>query len=143
MTSTCTLFSPCKCLDLLQFSAARKLVSQMHALRRVTASVALAAARGKRVDDVAKDILEYFLRHPDSADSLTGIARCRVLEQAVHRSVKTTEDALEWLIARGYLETIPLRGSEPVFQLNREKRTEAEKFLKLRANRSRRHEDSG
>jgi hypothetical protein len=109
----------------------------------VTASVALRRARARQTDDVAKDILEYFLRHPDSADSLTGIARCRLLEQAVHRGVEATEDALGWLIAKGYLEAVPIEGAEPVFQLNRSRRDEAERFLKSLRSKAGSQQDSG
>jgi hypothetical protein len=97
----------------------------------VTVSVAL-NAEGKQIEDVATDILDYFLQHPDSADSLTGIARWRLLEQAVHRSVETTEDALVWLTTRGYLEEVDLQGVERVFRLNRTRRDDADTLVKSR-----------
>jgi hypothetical protein len=79
---------------------------------------------------VAKEILSYFLRNPDAADSLTEIARWRLMQEAVRRSVENTQAALNWLISEGYvLEEIRV-GTESLFQLNPAKRGEAESFLK-------------
>jgi hypothetical protein len=80
--------------------------------------------------EVAGEILSYFLRNPEAADNLIGIARWRLLEEAVHRTVAATEGALRWLLAQGYLLEIPVQGTENIFQLNPEKREEAERFLK-------------
>ena len=85
---------------------------------------------GKSQQEVAGEILSYFLRNPEAADNLVGIARWRLLEEAVHRTVAATESALRWLIAQGYLKEVPVQGKEHIFQLNPEKREEAELFLK-------------
>jgi len=96
----------------------------------VRASLHLPLNSGKSQQEVAGEILSYFLRNPEAADNLVGIARWRLLEEAVHRSVAATENALRWLIAQGYLTEVPVRGNEHIFQLNPEKREEAELFLK-------------
>ncbi len=83
----------------------------------------------KSKEEVARKILDYFLRNPEAADNLTGIARWRLLEEAVQRSVETTEVALNWLIEQGYLLQVSLKGAERIFRLNREKRRDAEVFL--------------
>ena len=88
----------------------------------------------KSSEAVAKEILSYFLRNPQAADSLTGIARWRLLEEAVQRSVTKTEAALQWLLEQGYLRQVQIHGGEGVFSLNPEKRREAESFLDQRAN---------
>ena len=84
---------------------------------------------GKSDEDVAREILEYFLRNPQAADTLTGIARWRLLEEVVQLSVETTEAALNWLVSRGYLCEVSLLSTERVFMLNKEKRDDAELFL--------------
>ena len=86
----------------------------------------------KSSEAVAREILDYFLRHPEAADSLTGVARWRLLEQAVERSVATTETALQWLLEQGYLRQRQIAGGERIFQLNPEKRRDAELFLELK-----------
>jgi len=80
-------------------------------------------------EQVAKEILDYLLQNPETADSLTGIARWRLMEQVVQRSVEATEASLNWLIAEGYVREIRRVGSERIFQLNRDKLEDAKGFL--------------
>ncbi len=82
-------------------------------------------------EEAARAVLAYFLRYPDAADTLTGIARWRLLEEAVHRSVETTAGALKWLTAQGYLKEVSIRGGESVFRLSPERRDDAQKLLGL------------
>jgi hypothetical protein len=77
----------------------------------------------------AKEVLRYFLRNPQTADNLEGVARWRLLSQAIHTSVEETNGVLEWLVREGYLLKIAPRSSEPVFCLNPDKRLSAEAFL--------------
>lgn len=86
-------------------------------------------ARGKSKEEVAREILSYFLRNPQATDSLMGIARWRLLEEAVHRSVTETESGLHWLIEHGYLCELSVEGSEPLFQLDSTRLKEAQLFL--------------
>jgi hypothetical protein len=78
--------------------------------------------------DRVKQILSYFVRNPQAADSLEGIARWRLLDQAIHQAVNETRDALGWLVERGYLRQ-EAGGTAPVFSLNAERRGECERFL--------------
>ena len=79
--------------------------------------------------EVAGDILKYFLCNPAAADNLEGMARWRLLSETIQRSVQQTSQALEWLVRRGFLLKLDTGGSGPVFCLNLEKRAEAEKLL--------------
>lgn len=74
--------------------------------------------------EVAKDILRYFLRHPKAADSLEGVARFRLLDETVHQGVAETEKGLNRLVAQGFLD-VSSRGSRIVYCLNPNKRAEA------------------
>jgi len=86
---------------------------------------------GKAVNvAVAKDILSYFVRNPDTVDSLTEIARWRLTQELVRRSVEETRDALTWLIEQGYLNEDPRVGTESLFQLNRARLEDASRFVK-------------
>ncbi len=80
-------------------------------------------------EEIAKDILSYFLRNPHTADSLEGVARWRLLDETIHRSVIETNLALEWLVQQGYLVKVSTSNSEPIFCLNRESRAKAQAFL--------------
>ena len=95
----------------------------------VRQSPSLLDAADKSNEALAREILGYFLRNPQAADSLTGIARWRLLEEAVQRSVARTEAALQWLLKQGYLRQVQMKGTEAIFCLNPEKRSEARLFL--------------
>jgi hypothetical protein len=82
-----------------------------------------------RTAPAARQILSYFVRNPSAADSLEGIAKWRLLEEAIHRNVVETKEALEWLVERGYLIEIAQPHAGRLFQLNTEKRTDAKSFL--------------
>jgi len=77
----------------------------------------------------AKEILSYFLRHPEAADSLVEIARWRLMQERVRHNVETTLEALQWLLAKGYVIEDRRVGTERIFQLNVKRREEAEGFL--------------
>lgn len=66
----------------------------------------------------AMEILSYFTRNPEAADSLEGIARWRLLDEAIYRSVQETESALGWLVERGYLLESSRPGVKPIYRLN-------------------------
>lgn len=71
-----------------------------------------------RLSRPAREILEYFMRNPKAVDSLEGIARWRLMEQAIHRTVSETEGALEWLVEKGYLIEVEQPRSSRLFRLN-------------------------
>jgi len=111
-------------------------VSRGKRLRRVTskATSVLNAWPGRRdmprptVEDIAKDILEYFLRNPQAADDLEGVARWRLMSQTVHRDVEETSQALDYLVQKGLLTRVSRPGSA-FFRLQGEQRDDAKAFL--------------
>jgi hypothetical protein len=52
-----------------------------------------------------------------------------LLEEAIHRNVVETKEALEWLVEEGYLIAMAQPHAGRLFQLNTEKRVEAKSFL--------------
>lgn len=80
-------------------------------------------------EEVAKQVLSYFLRNPQSADSLEGVARWRLLEEKIHHTLIETQSALEKLVAEEYLRVVSVPGSELIYTLNTDKRKEAEQFV--------------
>ena len=83
----------------------------------------------RAVEEIAKDVLEYFLRNPQAADDLEGVARWRLLSQIIHRDVEETRLALDWLVQQGYLDKAARTGAGAIFRLRGEQRAEAEEFL--------------
>jgi len=86
---------------------------------------------------MAKEVLRYFVHNPHAADSLEGVARWRLLEDAVQRHVDETHQALSWLVAQGFLRELSSPGTGPIFSLNAERRNEAERFLSSAPSRAR------
>jgi hypothetical protein len=78
---------------------------------------------------VEKEILSYFLHNPGAADTLTEIARWRLMQEMVRRSVERTEAALKWLTAEGYISAESHSGTEPIFQLNPARKADAEALV--------------
>jgi len=76
-----------------------------------------------------KEVLNYFLRNPQAADSLEGIARWRLLDEVVRRKVDETQRALAWLVQRNFLIVTTVAGADPIFRLNPNLVAEAETFL--------------
>jgi hypothetical protein len=79
---------------------------------------------------VAKQILSYFLRNPEVADSLTELARWRLMEEQIRLSVENTQAALNWLVDQGYVQQEARVGTESLFRLNPARRADAESLLK-------------
>jgi hypothetical protein len=78
---------------------------------------------------LAKEILRYFLTHPEATDDLDGISRWRLEQAALERSVSDTYDALQWLVEQGYLAQEQLHGTRLTFRMNSKKRDAAKQFL--------------
>jgi hypothetical protein len=81
--------------------------------------------------------MNYFLRNPNAADDLHGIAGFRLLDQAIYRHVADVSDALEWLVSVGWLNKRTSASSTPIFSLNKSARREAEKFVAGRSSHKR------
>ncbi len=87
---------------------------------------------GEKPRDVAAvgaEILQYFLRHPDAADTLEGITRWRLTEERIYRYSDETEDALKWLVSLGLLVEHHSPATGHLYSFNREKLAEAENFV--------------
>lgn len=82
---------------------------------------------------VAQDILRYFLRNPGAVDSLTEIARWRLMQERLRRSVEETHVALTWLVEQGYLHEETRMGTESLFQLNPARQQDAASFVSEKA----------
>ena len=91
--------------------------------------VVLTQSRHRGAPEVAADILNYFYRHPQAADSLEGIVRWRLLEAQIHRSLQETHQALDWLVARGFLVEETMQASGTLYRLNPQKSREIADFL--------------
>ena len=76
-----------------------------------------------------KEVLEHFVRNPQAADTLEGIARWRLLREVVYRSVEETAEALDWLVAEGFLNETATTYSKPIYSLNADAIPKANRLL--------------
>jgi hypothetical protein len=83
----------------------------------------------RSTDEIAEDVLSYFLRNPQAADNLEGVARWRLLGEAIHRTVEETSQVLESLVSQGLLLKIGAHSSDPVYCLNWARKSDAQTAL--------------
>jgi len=53
--------------------------------------------------DAARDVLRYFVRNPEAADTVEGVARWRLLDEKIYRNLEQVTRAMAWLVAQGLL----------------------------------------
>jgi hypothetical protein len=103
--------------------------------------------RKKRRDPkvtVEEDILRYFLRNPSGADTLEGIARWRLFDQSLYRSIEETNRAVNSLVSHGFLvKDTSFEFTKGVFRLDLKKREQAKQYLKRVEKASPRRPKSG
>jgi hypothetical protein len=87
------------------------------------------AVTKKKEPERAREVLEYFFRNPQAADTLEGVTRWRLLRETVHRHVEETAEAFEWLVAEGFLNETLTTYSKPIYSFNTEATAKAEHFL--------------
>ena len=73
--------------------------------------------------------MTYFIHHPQAADDLEGVARWRLRQAAIRARVEETRTALQWLVAKGFLQETPTTGSTTVFKVNPEATDAIHDFL--------------
>jgi hypothetical protein len=81
------------------------------------------------VPSIVKQILSYFERNPEAVDSLEGIARWRLLEEQIQRSLRESELAVQWLVEKGFLIEESRISSGRLYRLNPAKKPEIAAFL--------------
>ena len=83
-----------------------------------------------RVDhQLARDIVRYYMRNPGTVDTLEGLARWRLLEQQVRRTVREVGRVLSWLVEIGLLRELKRSGTPPLFGFNEKQIREALRFI--------------
>ncbi|MEO8679783.1 MAG: hypothetical protein ABI665_12095 [Vicinamibacterales bacterium] len=77
------------------------------------------------LNEVSKEILRYYLTYPDACETAEGLARWRLIQVHVERTVRETNEAVVDLVRRGLLTKTTRRGVEVLFMMNRERAAEA------------------
>ena len=79
---------------------------------------------------VVQDILQYLMAHPDAKDTLQGIFRWWLPGNWIERESREVQDALEVLVARGWLTQRQVTSSQIVYGLNKERMGAIQDFLR-------------
>jgi hypothetical protein len=97
----------------------------------------------KRHDDetereVAKQILRYFHRNPQAADTIEGVARWRLLEETIRSNLEVVMKAVAWLVSEGVLIKESRPANATLFRLNSAESEKIEKLLAQQETKGRR-----
>lgn len=77
----------------------------------------------------ARRVLAYFLHHPETADSIAGLLRWRLLEDESRCGPERNEQALQWLLSKKYLREEPVPGGARVVMLDGSDLRRARRFV--------------
>ncbi|HYX54404.1 MAG TPA: hypothetical protein VE783_13185 [Candidatus Limnocylindrales bacterium] len=86
-------------------------------------------SRVEEEPETARQVLSYFVRNPQATDTLEGIARWRLLEEQLQRSLRQTDAAIKWLVEEGYLQAIQPVTSVRLYRLDPQRQEDAVQFL--------------
>jgi hypothetical protein len=79
---------------------------------------------------VIRHILHYLTKHPDAKDTIQGILRWWLPGGIVKWEEEAVQNALDALVARGWLTKRQTTSSQQLFGMNKEKLEEIELFLR-------------
>ena len=79
--------------------------------------------------EYVRDILRYFVEHPQALDDLEGITRWRLLERRIQENLTRVGQALSWLVSKGLLVQEQVNTAHPVYRINPERRGDIERLL--------------
>jgi hypothetical protein len=89
----------------------------------------LQSSRFAAEPEIARQVLSYFVRNTQAADTLEGIARWRLVEEQLQNSLHQTDAAITWLVEQGYLEVVQPVGSVRLYRLDPLRQKDALHFL--------------
>lgn len=82
--------------------------------------------------EAARDILAYLTKNPAAQDALEGIAEWWMLELSIQHSVEIVKQAMDELVANGYVEERRGADGRSLYRLKRGKTKEIEAVLRRR-----------
>jgi DNA-binding PadR family transcriptional regulator len=79
---------------------------------------------------VIRHILRYLIEHPDAKDTLQGLHRWWLPGGVIEWEEGVVQDALDMLVARGWLTQRQITSSRNVYCMNQDKLEEIQEFLR-------------
>ena len=82
---------------------------------------------------ISYEILIYLTDHPDSGDTLEGIAQWLLLERRIEHGIANVREALAELVSKGLVVEHKLIDSQTHYRINQRKHGEIQALLKQRS----------
>lgn len=79
---------------------------------------------------IIRRILHHLVQHPEAKDTCKGIMRWWVGAVERERRAEDVEQAINWLVAEGWLVKRDLRSSQTIYAMNQAKGGSIEELLK-------------
>jgi hypothetical protein len=81
-------------------------------------------------DELIAEILRYVVAHPDAKDTIDGIEKWWLSKSTKREGKRKTEEALNFLAVKGWLNARSSPQSETIYSLNENSAEEIDAFLK-------------
>jgi hypothetical protein len=78
---------------------------------------------------ISFDILDYLAEHPDAQDTADGIAQWWILERCVKRHAPLVNEAIQYLVERGFIVGRMAKDSQIHYRINPRKAEEISLLL--------------
>lgn len=82
--------------------------------------------------ELSRDIMRYYVRNPDAVDTIEGLARWRLLEERIYRTIEAVTRATAELVSLGLLEEALRPGAGALIGLNKNRLDDARLFAEGR-----------
>ena len=90
----------------------------------------LSRSNEEKAGQIAEEVLDYMLRHPEAQDTVEGIAEWWLLERRVRRVVEEVKATLIKLVGKDFLVEKRSRDGRIHYKLNRDKAREIRRYLR-------------
>lgn len=88
------------------------------------------APRDSNIDfELVEDVLRYFTRNPNAADTVEGLARWRLVDEVIHSNLEHVAEAVAWLVSQGMLVEESTSPLTKVVRLNEQELGQIKRFL--------------
>jgi hypothetical protein len=80
--------------------------------------------------NTAQSILNYMIEHPRATDTVEGIAQWWISRSRRERSIGEIQQALSYLISRGFITETRRKGMPPYYKFNLKRRATALRIIR-------------
>lgn len=94
--------------------------------------------RDSNIDfELVEDVLRYFTRNPNAADTVEGLARWRLVDEVIHSNLEHVAKAVAWLVSQRMLVEESTSPLTKVVRLNEQELGQIKRFLQQASSKAR------